>query len=134
MNDETKSILWNEDMKYVKWTLDTLTNVKRLTTEEILTMNLEGRQIAIYPGADNCIGTSAIHGSLSYTNNQFPVVGDTGIIKIIGKNQGKICIGYKDLKSQSCFFTPKHSDMVFIVEKNDAKKGKYLHPEFAWRP
>ena len=134
MPDLGKSILWNEDMKYVRWTLDTLTNVKRLTTEDILTMDFEGRQVIIYPGADTLIRAAHIDGSVSYTNNQFPMIGDAGIIKIIGKNKGKICIGYKDLKSESYFFTPQRSDMIFIIEKNNAKKGKYLHPEFAWRP
>jgi hypothetical protein len=123
-----------KEMKPVMWTLDTVTNVKRITTEEIMKLDLKDRQIAIFPNVDGCVGATVIDKGFAYTNNEFPIIGDSGIIQMVDENKDGVsfrCIGPEE---KHCFFTPKHSDMVFIIEKDDDTKGKWLKPEYAWRP
>lgn len=118
-------------MKYVIWTLNTLTNVKRITTEELMKLNLKDKQIVIYPGADNSIGASVIDGETIYTSNEFPIMGLAGIIQSIKKkNMSFKC---RDLFGKPCTFTPKHSDILFIIEEDKADE-KWLKPEYAWVP
>ncbi|MFA6256438.1 MAG: hypothetical protein WC606_04605 [Candidatus Absconditabacterales bacterium] len=121
------------EMKYVSWTLETLTNTKRITTEELLELDLKDRQVHIYPNADNLVGASMI-GERAYTSNEFPMIGDSGIIQMVDDQEEGISFRCLDLFKKQRFFTPKHTDIVFIIEKGTPGKGNWLKPEFAWRP
>ena len=121
-------------MKYIKWSLETLTNVKRITTEAMMELDLKERQIAIYPGIEEDVGASMIDADMAYTHNKFPMIGDSGTIQTVEKNEGKVSFGCEDLFGKPCTLTPRHSDIVFIIEKDDDTKGRWLNPEYTWRP
>jgi len=119
----------------VKWSLDTLTNVTRINTEKLLKLDLEGRQIAIFPKADDLVGASFYDAPIMHTSNEFPMHGNAGIIKSARENDDKICFEYKDFNGKNCVFTPEPTDIVFIIERDDdAKTVRYLKPEYGWRP
>ncbi len=79
------------------------------------------------------VGASVIDPEYILTNNKFPMIGDSGIIQMVDENEDGVSFRCMDIENKHRLFTPKHSDMVFIMEKDDDIK-KQLVPEYAWRP
>jgi|GEM_PF-5424440 len=120
-------------IKPVTWTLETLTNVNRITTEELMKLDLKDRMIAIFPNADEHVGASVIDPEYILANNKFPMIGDSGIIQMVDEHEDGVSFRCMDIENKHRIFTPQHSDMVFIIEKDDDTK-KQLVLEYAWRP
>lgn len=127
----------NDNMKYAKWTLDTLTNVKKLKTIDIepLAEDLQGRLVFIFQGADELIGATFMNMKLgmAITDHPFPMIGESGIIKKISVKKKTITFHYFDIYEKKKVYAPNSTEMVFIMEKDSADK-KRLCPEYAWRP
>ena len=124
--------------KKVKWTLESLANVKKVKNLSEIKDELKGRQIVIFPDADEDIGASGIDGGTIYSNNKFPMIGESGIVFSIGENTNVTTITIKTTRGKNIAIEKdiviKNTDMVFIIEEDSAEKGRWLKPEYAWRP
>jgi hypothetical protein len=123
-----------KEIKPVNWTLENLVRVKEITADITRIDHLKGVQIAIFPGADKPVGASAIDGSTTYTSNNFPIIGECGIIKEIIKKKGKASFVYTNCNGKLRRYTPKTSDIVFFMNGNkDDLQKKRLNPTNFWR-
>ena len=124
--------------KPIHWTLNTLTNVQRLSTEEMMKLNLRKRKIVVASFANQGIGAykrrqGANNTELRYTRTLFPLSSIDFVVLRVKRKRQEVIFEYKNIYGDLCSFNPSNTNMLFVIEEDDGQK-EFLAPQYAWLP